>query len=58
VEVGAYLIRSAGRQGAAWLSPSTVGGLVAGVGVMYATAMLVTGASGATVRRWRVSRCR
>ena len=41
VEVGAYLVRSAGRQGANWLSPSTVGGLAAGVGVMYATAMLV-----------------
>ena len=40
VEVGAYLMRKAGRP-AAWLTPSTVGGLVAGVGVMYATAMLV-----------------
>jgi zinc transporter, ZIP family len=41
VEVGAYLMRSASRQGASWLTPSTIGGLVAGVGVMYATAMLV-----------------
>jgi zinc transporter ZupT len=41
VEVGAYLLRSASRQGAAWLTPSTIGGLVAGIGVMYATAMLV-----------------
>jgi zinc transporter ZupT len=40
VEVGAYLIRKADRP-AAWLTPSTIGGLVAGVGVMYATAMLV-----------------
>ena len=41
VEVGAYLMRSASRTGAGWLTPSTIGGLVAGVGVMYATAMLV-----------------
>src|SRR5215207_507650 len=41
VEVGAFLIRSAGRQGTPWLTSSTVGGLVAGVCVMYATAMLV-----------------
>jgi zinc transporter ZupT len=41
VEIGAYLIRSAGRRNGAWLTPSTVSGLVVGVGVMYATAMLV-----------------
>lgn len=41
VEVSAYLMRNAARQGATWLSPSTLGGLVVGIGVMYATAMLV-----------------
>jgi zinc transporter, ZIP family len=41
VEVGAYLMRRAGQAGAAWLTPSTVAGLVAGVAVMYTTAMLV-----------------
>jgi zinc transporter, ZIP family len=41
VEVGAYLMRSAAREGATWLTPSTLAGLVAGVGIMYATAMLV-----------------
>jgi zinc transporter ZupT len=41
IEVGAYLMRTASRRGANWLTPSTIGGLVAGVGVMYATAMLV-----------------
>jgi zinc transporter, ZIP family len=41
VEVGAYLFRSSGRSGSSWLRPSTIGGLVAGIGVMYATAMLV-----------------
>jgi zinc transporter, ZIP family len=41
VEVGAYLMRSAGRQGIAWITPSTIAGLVIGVGVMYATGMLV-----------------
>jgi zinc transporter, ZIP family len=41
IEVGAYLIRSAGRQGAAVLNPSMVAGLVVGVGLMYGTAMLV-----------------
>jgi zinc transporter, ZIP family len=41
VEVGAFLIRLAGKRGANWVSPSTLGGLIIGVGVMYATAMLV-----------------
>jgi ZIP family zinc transporter len=41
VEVGAYLIRRAGQGSSAWLTPSTVAGLVVGIGVMYATAMLV-----------------
>jgi zinc transporter ZupT len=40
VEVGAYLARQAGRQGA-WLSPSALGGFIIGIGVMYVTAMLV-----------------
>lgn len=41
VEVGAYLMRKASRSGANRLTPSTIAGLVVGVGVMYATAMLV-----------------
>lgn len=41
VEVGAYLVRTADRSGANWLSAETVGGLAAGVAVMYATGMLV-----------------
>jgi zinc transporter ZupT len=41
VEVSAYLMRSAEREGARWLSASTLAGLVAGVGIMYLTAMLV-----------------
>lgn len=41
VEVGAYLMRNAAKHGANWLSPSTLGGIVVGIGVMYATAMLV-----------------
>ena len=41
VEVSAYLMRSAEREGARWLSASTLAGLVAGIGVMYVTAMLV-----------------
>jgi zinc transporter ZupT len=41
IEVGGYLMRSSGRDGAALLNPSMVGGLVVGVGLMYATAMLV-----------------
>ena len=41
VEVGAYLMRSAARQGANWLSPATLLGLGLGIAVMYATAMLV-----------------
>ena len=41
VEVGAYLMRNAARHGGRWISPSTLGGLVVGVGVMYVTAMLV-----------------
>jgi len=40
VEISAYLARSSGGFRAA-LSPAVVAGLVAGVGVMYATAMLV-----------------
>ena len=41
VEVGAYLIRHAERHGENWISPSTLAGLVAGLGIMYFTAMLV-----------------
>lgn len=41
VEVGAYLFRIASERGSTWLSPSTLGGFVAGVSVMYLTAMLV-----------------
>jgi zinc transporter, ZIP family len=41
VEVGAYLMHRAGAREQTWLSPSTLGGLVIGVAVMYATAMLV-----------------
>lgn len=41
VEVGAYLFRIVNERGMTWLSPSTLGGFVAGVSVMYLTAMLV-----------------
>jgi hypothetical protein len=41
VEVGAYLMRLAGKRGASLVSPSALGGLVVGLGVMYATATLV-----------------
>ena len=41
VEVGAYLMRSAARQAANWLSPATLFGFGLGIAVMYATAMLV-----------------
>jgi zinc transporter, ZIP family len=43
VEVGAYLIRNTDRSqsGTGWLSPSTLGGFIIGVAVMYVTGMLV-----------------
>jgi ZIP family zinc transporter len=41
VEVGTYLMRNAAKHGATWLSPSTLAGIIVGIGVMYATAMLV-----------------
>jgi zinc transporter, ZIP family len=41
VEISAYLMRNAAKQGTTWLSPSTFAGLVVGIGVMYGTAMLV-----------------
>lgn len=41
VEVGAYLIRHAERHGENWISVSTLAGLVFGLGIMYATALLV-----------------
>jgi zinc transporter ZupT len=41
VEVGAYLLDRSGWLAARSLSPATLGGFLAGIGVMYATAMLV-----------------
>ena len=41
IEVGGYLARNAAKHGSNWLSPSTLGGFVVGIGAMYATAMLV-----------------
>jgi zinc transporter, ZIP family len=41
VEVGAYLSRTAGRAGETWLSGTSLLGFVAGLAVMYATALLV-----------------
>ena len=41
VEVGAYLIRNTEGTDTKWLSPSTLGGLIIGVGIMYVTGMLV-----------------
>jgi zinc transporter, ZIP family len=41
IEVGAYLMRNAAKHGTNWLAPSTLGGIVVGIGVMYATAVLV-----------------
>ena len=41
VEVGAYLLRSNDKSRAVALSPAVVGGLVAGVAFMYATAALI-----------------
>jgi zinc transporter, ZIP family len=41
VEVGAYLFRIASERGATWRSSGTLGGLIVGFVVMYATAMLV-----------------
>lgn len=41
VEVGAYLFRIVSGRETTWLSPATLGGFVAGVSVMYLTAMLV-----------------
>lgn len=41
VEVTAYLMRADGRGGTALTTPATVAGLIAGVAVMYLTAMLV-----------------
>ena len=41
VEVSSFLMRSATRHRAHWFNPRTIAGLVAGVGVMYLTAMLV-----------------
>jgi zinc transporter ZupT len=41
VEVTAFLMRSAARRDANWLSPATLAGLVLGIAVMYTTALLV-----------------
>jgi zinc transporter ZupT len=41
IEVGAFLRRTAARQGHEWFTPSMYAGLVVGIGVMYATALLV-----------------
>jgi ZIP family zinc transporter len=41
IEVGAYLAQTAKRQGANWLSPSVLSGVVIGIAVMYLTALLV-----------------
>jgi ZIP family zinc transporter len=41
VEVSTYLMRGATQGSSTWLSPSTLAGLVVGICVMYATAMLV-----------------
>lgn len=41
VEVGAYLMRNVNASGERWLAPSTLGGLITGLGIMYATGMLV-----------------
>jgi zinc transporter ZupT len=41
VEVGAYLMRNAAKHGVSWLSPSMLAGIAVGIGVMYATALLV-----------------
>jgi zinc transporter ZupT len=41
VEVTLYLMRNAAKHDARWLSPSAFAGLVAGLGIMYLTALLV-----------------
>ena len=41
VEIGAYLGRRSARGGSAWLSPTMLAGFVLGIGIMYATALLV-----------------
>jgi hypothetical protein len=41
VEVGAYLHRHAEQHGGTWFSFMTLGGIIAGLGVMYVTALLV-----------------
>ena len=41
VEVSSYLMRHAAKQGTTWITPSTLAGLVTGIAVMYATALLV-----------------
>lgn len=41
VEVGVSLFRTSNERSASWLSPSTLGGLIVGIFVMYATGTLV-----------------
>lgn len=41
VEVGAYVMRKADESGTRWLSPATLTGLITGLGIMYATGLLV-----------------
>jgi zinc transporter ZupT len=41
VEVGAYLVRTTDETSTRWLSPATLGGLIIGLGIMYATGLLV-----------------
>jgi zinc transporter ZupT len=41
VEVSLYLARTSTRDGTPWLTPGTLAGFIAGVAVMYVTAMLV-----------------
>jgi ZIP family zinc transporter len=41
VEVGAFLIAQHPERKSAWLSPAVIGGVLVGLGVMYATAALI-----------------
>ena len=40
-DVAVRLMRLAGKRGESLISPGALGGLIVGIGVMYATAMLV-----------------
>jgi zinc transporter ZupT len=41
IEVGAYVLRNSEETKTGWLSPPTLAGLIIGIGIMYATGMLV-----------------